>query len=460
MPKEKPIEQFIAEKLESARWPGVEYDVKQGKVTCSNGVVLKKIGDYYHLHFMAYIRDTRTFNTPASYLKIVFPEDFDIKGYLYFKYTGNYKLSHQAQLNKIINPFGKKIEGIKITIETREARKYGTTLLLDRNTFTNAMNDAKFIFTQSKAYKNSTENYLAKLKSEKYNKRTKAKTTHSKQGEFRFLVDKLHLATKKNKRDYEKFLNSEDLDSLEDLFKELLRFEVFSDAFTHLLNEYFIRERLDDIINIGNEILNLGVVDLSSAKAQKVINKLGSGDAKKLEGLWQKYFEKYLLYLIFTYKKIFPKVNLEDIEGDKKYPDFIGINHYNGVDIIEIKTHLTNALVWDSSHKNFYFSSEMSKAIVQTKNYMGAITQKRFEKEEDQKNITRFIDAENLYHPRGIIIISSEQKLTRKKDENEKLKRDFTKLRNSLNDIEILTFDEVLNIASEYLKNIIPTYEK
>jgi len=101
----------------------------------------------------------------------------------------------------------------------------------------------------------------------------------------------------------------------------------------------------------------------------------------------------------------------------------------------------------------------MSKAIVQTTNYMDAIMQVRFKIPEDRQKITEFTDEENLYHPRGIIVISSQERLTTKTGEGEKLKRDFTKLRNSLHNIEILTFDEVLNIADEYIKNIIPKIE-
>jgi glycosyltransferase involved in cell wall biosynthesis len=63
-------------------------------------------------------------------------------------------------------------------------------------------------------------------------------------------------------------------------------------------------------------------------------------------------------YVVFTDgDRQFDFVEFKDIDGDKKYPDFIGINHYNGLDIIEIKTHLKNAVTWDSSHKNFSFSS-------------------------------------------------------------------------------------------------------
>lgn len=93
---------------------------------------------------------------------------------------------------------------------------------------------------------------------------------------------------------------------------------------------------------------------------------------------------------------------------------------------------------------------------------MDAVVQKRFKNDPDEKKITNMTEEENLYHPRGIIIISSDKKLTKiklDKAKEECLKRDFTKLRNSLQNIEILTFSEILQIADDYVKNIHSQYE-
>jgi hypothetical protein len=46
---------------------------------------------------------------------------------------------------------------------------------------------------------------------------------------------------------------------------------------------------------------------------------------------------------------------------------------------------------------------------------MDAIVQKRFENNSDENKITNMTEEENLYHPRGIIIISSDYKLTKSK---------------------------------------------
>jgi len=127
---------------------------------------------------------------------------------------------------------------------------------------------------------------------------------------------------------------------------------------------------------------------------------------------------------------------------------------------IEIKTHLKNVLVWDNSHKNFAFSSELSKAIIQTINYMDALSDNKIKKTKDKKDLLAYLNIdENLYRPRGIIIISSKDKICRSQnrltsDQKTRLNKDFTKLRNSIHNIQIFTFDEILSITERYVENI------
>lgn len=448
------LEKYFLRKLTLAGWPGVVLDETTHVTSCSKGEIIKLSNNQYTLQFITYSERKREYYDRENYKGIIFPKNFNIKRTLYFKIDGNYKISCEPQLKKIINPQGKEIAYIKI-VEGRNIRRFHSgNLILSRDIYNKAQKDAEEVYSRKKSYANSSENYLSKQASRKYSNEAKSDTTFLEKGEFSFAVDRFNLPTKKKKSDFEKYLNPTDISSIETLVDALLKNEVLSDEFLRRLNDYFIKERLKDIIAFGKSILNLGSTNLGTSVAQELIGKLEVGSIGQLETLWQKYFEKYLLYLIFSYKKIFPKVELTNIIGTKRYPDFIGINHYNGLDVIEIKTHLQKILIWDNSHENFYFSPEMSKAIVQTMNYMDGITQQRFQNPDDRTKITEFTDEENLYHPRGIIIISSDSKLTTRSDKPEELKRDFTKLRNSLQNIEILTFNEILNIADEYIKNI------
>jgi hypothetical protein len=105
----------------------------------------------------------------------------------------------------------------------------------------------------------------------------------------------------------------------------------------------------------------------------------------------------------------------------------------------------------------------MSKAIIQTINYIEGISRENFKNPKDKKELLEDIkEKENLYHPRGIIIISSKDKIFkgRKEFDKDRLERDFTKLRNSIQNIQILTFDEILDMAERYSDNIKKNYEK
>jgi hypothetical protein len=458
-PKEKIIEFF-----KTLDWPEMVFG--DNKISCPSGDVAVFDGNNISIDFHFYNRAQNKYGKRNNRQTLIISNKVDPNNVLNVRFRGSgYDVSWFDYIRSILS-IDESFSKIKIlTTGKKILRKAAEkTIQIPESVFVEMSEDARNVYKNGKSSKNRLETYLINKLKLKYTNKTPKETTTVAKGDFSFMIERFNLKSKNKKKDYENYLDLEDLKNLEYFTEKLIRDEAFSPDFLRYLDEYFIKEKLKDIIYTGREILALGTTDMTTAKAKKVIAKItdNESDIKQLENLWQKYFEKYLLYLVFSYKKISPKIEFKDIEGDKKYPDFIGINHYNGLDVIEIKTHLKNAVIWDSPHKNFSFSSELSRAVIQTMNYMDAIVQKRFQYYSDEKKITNIIEEENLYHPRGIIIISSEQKLTKSKLNKAKekcLKRDFTKLRNSLQNIEILTFSEILQIADDYVKNIHTQYE-
>jgi hypothetical protein len=421
--------------------------------------ILETLEDERVISFYSYNEDDKAFNLRSDISSIRFDKDFDISQIISVR-ERSYKVSFGWQIKSALNIDSEiKTVLLKSRYRVKRTDNRKKAFLISTDKYLEVFNDVVRIERIAKSYRSSTERYLLNELKLTHAHHKVGDTTSISKGEFEFLVHKLNLRTKRKKADLDKYLNTDDKSSLQSLFTALIRHSFFDPDFLRRLNNYFIKENLKDIIELGEKILNLGSSNLDTEKAKQVVNTVANrGKAiKKLEELWQVYFEKYLLFLIFSYREIYPKVELTDIEGDKKYPDFLGINHYNGLDVIEIKTHLKRALTYDKSHKNYGFSAELSKAIIQTMNYMDAIIHMRFKNRRDRKKITNTIHDENLNRPRGIIIISSMDKLaTNVKPENqEDLIRDFTKLRNSLHNIEILTFDEVLKTATNYLENIV-----
>lgn len=446
------IKQEFKDFFGQLNWPDIK--ITDQEIITPAGKLLEYNGDEYTLRFFFYNYTERKHNTKAT-PKIIFEKDFDVREILFIK-PSSYDISRYYLLKTVLSDFG-NFDTIRINSSYKTISASKGILRISSTKLLEIISDLNEAGQKIKSQNSAVTLYFTNKVHNKHLKRQIVNVTTTRKGFFEFAVDRFNLATKISKKDYEKFLNENDISALALLTEGMIKNEVFSGNFLRVLDDYFIKEKLQKIIKLGRRILDLKSTSLRSNSAKILTSEVSDGEVKQLETLWQRYFEKNLLYLVFSYKKIYPKVELTDIDSDKKAPDFIGINHYNGVDIIEIKTHLANAMVWDKSHKNFTFSHEMSKAIIQAMNYMDAIIQRRFQKEENRENITKFTEEENLYHPRGIIVISSQDKLTKTKltkSKKEKLKRDFTKLRNSLQNIEILTFDEILKIADDYIKNI------
>jgi hypothetical protein len=457
-PKEKVIDFFT-----SLAWPGMTFE--DNKILCPAGDIVVFDENNIIVDFYFYNGGKGTYERRNNRQTLIFSEDVDVGNVLYVRRGNGYDMPWIDYIRDILsidNTFSKiRVSTIGKKIIRRVSEK---TIQIPESVLVEIAEDSRMVYKSGNSSRHRLETYLINKLKLKYTGKMPRETTTVDKGDFSFLIERFNLKNKNKKKDYDNFLALEDIKNLEFFTEKLIKDEVFSRDFLRSLDELFIKEKLKGIIELGKEILSLGTSNMSTEKAKHVITKVTDypKDIKQLENLWQNYFEKYLLYLVFSYKKIYPKIEFKDVEGDKKYPDFIGINHYNGLDIIEIKTHLKNAVTWDKSHKNFSFSSELSKAVIQTMNYMDAIIQKRFENSSDEKKITNMTEEENLYHPRGIIIISSDDKLAKNKLDKAKekcLKRDFTKLRNSLQNLEILTFSEILQIADDYVKNIHAQYE-
>jgi len=453
--KKNPVDEFF-ETISVFDWPDLKKERntifidRDPKVT-----IFKQQRSTITIELVWYDRENDEYKMRANPHTIIFNKSTPISDLFYID-NRRYKLTYDGGIKEVLE-LGTDIEkldikkshkSINVSKNKKEAKVPLEKFILIRDEIASATKIAK-------SYQDSVRRHYLNEITRKYRRKTLKRVTTFKKGEFDFLVKRFHLDTKKKSSDFEKYLGKKDITALQELSRELIRNRIFEKDFLKELDDYFIRKKLADIIKLGRKILALKSTNLKTKAALSVIKEISPDKTiGQLETVWQNFFDDYLLYLIFSYKSIFSKIELE-LEGEDKTPDFIGVNHYNGLDIIEIKTHLTPALVWDNSHKNYSFSSDLSKAIIQTTNYIDAIKEKALS-DDDVRKITAFTDEENLYRPRGVIIVSSKDYLVKNnRGDLTKVDRDFTKLRNSLHDIEILTFDEVIDIADRYTKNIV-----
>ena len=162
------------------------------------------------------------------------------------------------------------------------------------------------------------------------------------------------------------------------------------------------------------------------------------------EQKWQKFFRTYIQVFNPTYATIFEKKNIS-LSGD--FPDFVPIDIYGYLDIYEIKKPNTKLLILDRSRKNYYWSSEVAKAISQVENYIDNATRLA---PSIKESIKKFEGVEvKIVKPRGFIIVGTRNQL-----KGEKMEDDFKILSNSMKNIEVILFDDILNNLKSLFERI------
>ncbi len=162
------------------------------------------------------------------------------------------------------------------------------------------------------------------------------------------------------------------------------------------------------------------------------------------ESSWQAFLKDYILLFNSSYTKLLEK---QSIALGGKYPDFILVDMYNYLDIYEIKTPQTNLLKFDSSRGNYYWDTEIGKAISQVENYIHTIN-------ETAPLLIKTIKDKygmdiRVVKPRGFIIAGESSQLT-----EVKMKDDLRLLSGSLKNIDIILYDDFLNNMKNFMKKI------
>src|SRR3989344_327277 len=169
----------------------------------------------------------------------------------------------------------------------------------------------------------------------------------------------------------------------------------------------------------------------------EVIKEFDDRIAKKTakEEDWQKFLKEKVFPFLTSYIKVIDK---ENIGVDISYPDFVLVDIYGFADIFEIKTHVTPLLSYDSSHKNHYWTADISKAVSQVENYIDTI---RDSDAPYVKKVRRKYNIDlTINRPKGFVVAGMYSQL-----ESEKAKEDFRKLRGSHKNVEFILYDELLS---------------
>ncbi len=167
-------------------------------------------------------------------------------------------------------------------------------------------------------------------------------------------------------------------------------------------------------------------------------------DVGHTEAWWQTYIKKNILIIQQGYIQAVEKMNV--VIGNTKFPDFCLITHDNYLDILEIKRPDTPVLKHDSSRGNYFWDSEMAKAVIQTENYIESVSNNAAAVRGyilDHHGISM-----KVLRPRGIILAGDTRKFTGGQKQGD----DFRLLCLSTKNIIFVTYDELLGRLQNYIK--------
>lgn len=190
-----------------------------------------------------------------------------------------------------------------------------------------------------------------------------------------------------------------------------------------------------DLVDAGKEVYLRQVIQ----KFEKMLN-----GTTQNENLWQKFLRDHILVFRNSYGEVLEHIN---ISLETKLPDFMLIDPYSYLDIYEIKRPDTKLLAFDKSRSNYFWDKELAKAISQVENYIHEV---QINSDALARIIrkTKSIDI-NIVRPRGYIIAGRRSQIT-----NETMMNHFRILNESLKNVDILFYDDLLEGLKTFLERI------
>lgn len=247
------------------------------KIANTEDFLIKKERDFLKISFYDFNKETRIVEKRKDYIEIFIHKDLDPIKFINY-WSNDEKDSHGYNFLReywVFKRVFEKINIIKIS-ETykKDLQVKSKELFLKPEKIKEIFKVIEDINKKANSSKSSLVNYLVNQSKFDFLNKTTKKTTSITKGDFNFLVHRLNLTTKKSKKDFQTYLNENDISSLGMLFDKMIRKEVFDEEYLRKLDDYFIKEKLEDIISIGKQILSLKVESVETQDAKKLIKKI------------------------------------------------------------------------------------------------------------------------------------------------------------------------------------------
>lgn len=213
------------------------------------------------------------------------------------------------------------------------------------------------------------------------------------------------------------------------------------------------KDRLKEIVQIGRDLLQkkLGVEKKLGISREHIGKEYG----------WQRYFELYGSYLLFgsIEQKSEERVIVESaLRIAESRLDFLTINRYGFLDIVELKKSDEYLFKLDESHDNVVPTAKLSTAISQVNNYLMLLPYA-----QDHGQLIKGAESAT-----GMLVIGNEKTLMNKEnivkymektgmtEENvkKKIKKALRDLNYSYSHIQIVLYDEILNNLESFINQM------
>ena len=162
-------------------------------------------------------------------------------------------------------------------------------------------------------------------------------------------------------------------------------------------------------------------------------------DESKSEANWGAFLKENLFLIDSKYIQAIPEVILTLVRA--RQVDFGLMDYDSFLDIFEIKKPTTNLLAAAQDRNNYYWHTDAIKAIMQAEKYLHYAGIRAEQLQNDLRRQDGFANVQVLKPKVSLIIGKSDQLDTEQKRE------DFKILRNSLKNVEIILYDELLKRA-------------
>ena len=163
------------------------------------------------------------------------------------------------------------------------------------------------------------------------------------------------------------------------------------------------------------------------------------------EHKWGHFLQKHLYLIDSKYVSVIGQLNV--VLGGERKVDFGLIDSQGYLDLFEIKKPTTQLLSSTTDRGNYYWSSDAVKAITQAEKYLYNAERKASSLAEDIAREKKIVVS--VIRPRAVVIMGHSEQLNSPEKET-----DFRVLRMSLKNVEIVTYDELLQRMKNQMSKI------